>query len=150
MSIYKTLLEKAEKGKRCKIDLNNKDLWIGRKRYIEGGELCVDDDLITSEDFKEFNLDEDVWVAIKELYLEFKYSIPNENYSNHSYFKPLPYSDLTDGDLAYGKPRYYAQVALEGFILLAVLKKLIEWPYENKWFFQYEEENELILLKQWF
>lgn len=150
MSVYKTLLEKAENGSRYKINLNKKNLVIGRKNYIKDGECCVDDDLITAKDLKELGVEEqDFYEIVKQLYKRFKYSVPSENENRNYYFNPLPYSDLTDGDLAYGEPRHLAQAKLEGFILIASLCDMVKWENESHWFWQDENEKDLILMKNW-
>lgn len=150
MSVYKTLLGKAENGSRFKINLNKKNLVIGRKNYIKDGECCVDDDLITEEDLKELGFEgQNFYEIVKQLYKRFKYSVPSENETRNYYFNPLPYSDLTDGDLAYGEPRHLAQAMLEGFILIAGLCDMVKWKDESHWFWQDENEKDLILMKNW-
>ena len=150
MSVYKTLLEKAENGSRFKINLNKKNLVIGRKIYIKDGECCVDDYLITAEDLKELGVEgQDFYEVVKQLYKRFKYSVPSENENRNYYFSPLPFSDLTDGDLAYGEPRHLAQAMLEGFILIAGLCDMVKWKNESYWFWQDENEKDLIIMKNW-
>ena len=152
MSIYKTLLESADKGGRYKIDLNKKDLWIGRKQYIKEGVMQVEDELIDKHDLaRDFGIviNVDSWEVIKYLYKQYKVSVPNSKWKDKSYFKALPVDELTDADRAYNIDRKYGQAMLEGYILLASLAGWIEWQNEDQWFWQDEEDEDLIVLKQW-
>lgn len=156
MSIYGELLDSVEKGRKFKVDLVNKSLWINRKQIIEKGEIIHDEykgkDLIKRWDlalnYANSPLDEDPWNWIEVLYCEYKHSAPSKH-SNISYFKALPVEELTDADLAYGYDRDFAQCMLEGYILLASLKGWIQWQNDNHWFWQSTSDSECIVLKEW-
>lgn len=138
MSIYETLLERVESGKSFRIDLKKKSLWIGKKNYIKEGEVLVDEDLINEEGS---------WERVSELYEQFKHSVPHEG-DKEGYFVGLTVDELTDGELAFNVSRRYAQAALEGYVLLAGLKGVLQWKKNEHWFWQ-GDDKELIVLKEW-
>ena len=156
MSIYKELLDAVDNGKKFKVDLVNKSLWINKRQIIKKGEIVDDEDkrkeFIKKWDlalhFEAMPLNEDVWNMIEVLYCDYKHSAPSKH-SNRSYFKALPVEELTDADLAYGYDREFAQCMLEGYILLASLKGWIQWENDKHWFWQSESDKDLIILKEW-
>lgn len=153
MSIYEKLLRHADKGGRYRIDLNKKDLWIGRKHIIKGGEFD-DEELINNNDLKnvlgiEIDLSINTLNVIKYLYQEYKHSIPDSKWKDYSYFKSLSIEELTDDELAFNITRHLGQAMLEGYILLASLSGWIKWPNEEQWFWQDVEDENCIILKQW-
>lgn len=151
MSIYRELLNGVEANKKFKIDLNKKNLSVGGKEYIKGGELCVEESLIDKGDLDEYEIDVDDGIeAVKDLYTLFKYSTPSASRKGvKSYFLPLSLDELSDADLAYGLPRYYAMAMLEGYVLLAGMAGKIKWENESHYFWQDEFEKDLILFKNW-
>lgn len=154
MSIYKTLLLCADKGRSFKIDLNTKDLWIGKKHYIEKGVSKVEDELINKDDLKnvfgvDIDLSIDTWNVIKYLYQEYKHSVPNSRWKDNAYFKALDVAELTDDELAFNISRKFGEAMLTGYILLGGLMDWIEWKNDNHWFYQDDEDEDLIILKQW-
>lgn len=156
MSIYTELLDAVDNGKKFKVDLVNKSLWIDRKQIIEKGEIVHDEykskDLINECDlflhFAGSPLNEGTWSWIEFLYNEYKYSAPSKNSNKKSYFKALPVEELSDSDLAYGSDRDYSQAMLEGYILLGSIVGWIQWKNDNYWFWQ-GDDKELIVLKEW-
>lgn len=156
MSIYAKLLQAAKEGKYYKINLKTKSLKIQRKQYIGGGDVLVDDDLICNEDFEKFDiLVGDIqnmsWKnVVWHLYNIFKYSVPDKNYRDNSYFEALDESELTDGERAFGVPRHLAQAMLESYILLGSLAGWIKWDEpDDHWFYQCEDDKELIVMREW-
>lgn len=154
MSIYETLLRKADKGGRYKINLNKKDLWIGRKHYIKKGEVMHDEVLIDKDDLKnvlgiEVDLSKDTWNVVKYLYQKYKHSVPNEKWKDRSYFKALSVEELKDDELAFNITRNFGQAMLEGYILLASMIGWIKWQDEENWFWQDEEDENCIILRDW-
>lgn len=156
MSIYEDLLNAVSNGKKFKVDLINKSLWINKKQIIKeenvvyeqdkGKELIEKWDL--ASDFASMPLDENPWSCIETLYKEYKHSAPRENSNKKSYFKALPVDELTDADLAYGYDRGYSQAMLEGYILLGSLVGWISWEYGNNWFW-YGNDPELVIIRNW-
>ena len=155
-SIYTELLDAVDNGKKFKIDLVNKSLWINRKQIIKEGEIVHDEDkskdLINEWDlalhFAGSLLNENPWSWIEFLYNEYKHSAPSKHSNNRSYFKALPVEELSDADLAYGYSREFAQCMLEGYILLGSIVGWIQWDNNNHWFWQ-GEDKELIILREW-
>jgi hypothetical protein len=156
MSIYKDLLDAVDNGKKFKVDLVNKSLWINKKQIIKEGEIVHDEDkskdLIKEWDlalnFGSMPLDEYPFGVIEFLYNKYKHSAPREHSNKKSYFKALSVDELTDGDLAYGYDRDFAQAMLEGYILLGSIVGWIKWENDNHWFYQ-GKDKELIILKEW-
>ena len=157
MSIYTELLDAVDNGKKFKVDLVNKSLWINKTQIIKEGEIVNEKDkgkdLIKEWDlalhFRAMKLTEYPWDVIETLYKKYKYSAPDKHDNKKSYFKSLPFDELTDEDLAYGYDRNFAQAILEGYILFANLKGWLTWEYECYWFWQSDNDRELIILKEW-
>lgn len=157
MSIYTDLLDAVDNGKKFKVDLINKSLWINKKQIIKEGEIVNERDkskeLIEKWDlalnFASMSLDENPWSCIEILYKEYKHSIPSENSNKKSYFKALLVDELTDADLAYGYNRNYSQAMLEGYILLGSLKGWIKWEYGDHWFWKSDEDENLVIIRNW-
>lgn len=156
MSVYSELLDSVVKGKRFKVDLIEKSLWIDRKQIIRKGEIICGKDigkeLINKWDlysnFGGSSLDHNPWDWINVLYSEYKHSAPEKHSDNSSYFKALSVDDLSDADLAYGHNRKYSQAMLEGYILFGSLVGWIKWEHGNHWFYQ-GEDKDLVVLKNW-
>lgn len=156
MSIYKELINAVTEGMKFKINLVNKSLQIGKQKIIENGKvinkkyenmeliLPSDLELYFSMQFGTLNMS---FTIIERLYEDYKHSVPNENYSDTSYFKALSVDELTDGDLYSGEDRNLSQAKLEGYILLASLAGWFIWPNENHWF--WKGIDNLVVLKSW-
>ncbi len=152
MTIYKKLLDCADDERKYYINLNTKTLRIGKKNYIKDGEVKVDEDLIDKNDLSNIlgiEIKGNSYEVIKKLYKEFKHSIPRENYKSKSYFKALKEEELTLDELAFNFDRYFAQAMFEGYILLAGMKGWIEWKNDEYFFWQSEEDKNLVILKEW-
>lgn len=156
-SIYGELLDAVDKGKRFKVDLMEKSLWINKKQIIKKGEIVNEQDQ-SKEFIKEydlaleygsFSLSNSPWEVIEVLYTEFKKSVPGEHSNRKSYFKALPVDELTDAELAYGTDRDYAQARIEGYVLLASLIGWLKWEHGTHWFYQSPSDSELIVLRNW-
>ena len=156
MSIYTELLDAVDNGKKFKVDLVNKSLWINKTQIIKEGEIVNEKDkgkdLIKEWDltlhFGSMPLDEHPFGVIEFLYNKYKHSASREHSNKKSYFKALPVDELTDKDLAYGYDRDFAQAMLEGYILLSSIIGWIKFENDNHWFYQ-GKDKELIILKEW-
>ena len=157
MSIFTDLIEAVDKGKKFKVDLINKSLWINRTQIIKEGVIVNEKnkskDLIEEYDLEDYFgdyilLNKEPWKVIALLYKAYKYSIPSENSNTRSYFKALSVDELNDSDLFYNGTRNLMQAILEGYILLGSLKGWIKWKYDNHWFWQ-SEDKDLIVLRNW-
>ena len=157
MSIYKDLIDAVDKGKKFKVDLINKSLWINKQQIIKEGVIVNEQDkgkdLISPKDLLcigwENSLDANPWEWIEFLYQEFKHSAPKENSNKKSYFKALSVDDLTDDELAFNIDRDFGQAILEGYILLASLQGWLKWEHGCYWFWQSKEDEDLVIIKNW-
>ena len=157
MSIYTDLINAVSNGKKFRVDLIHKSLWIDKRQIIKGGEIVNEQDqgkeLIgiwnLALDYGSVPLDDDVWKVIEMLYHDFKHSVPSKNGMKKSYFKALPVDKLTDAELAYNADRSYCQAILEGYILLASLVGWLKWENGTHWFWKSETDEELVVLRQW-
>lgn len=137
----KEIKKRIENGLCSKINFKNRSLKLGRK------EIEVDFETELSEDFE---------TELFERFEKYKYSTPSEIASHRkSYFKCLPYEELTDSDLIYGENRELARFELEFFLLkeISLGRTWEEIRKLNKkvgWFYQNEKDPDLILLKSWF
>lgn len=152
MSIYKDLLDAVEKGRKFKVDLIDKSLWINKKQIIKKGEILNENKaFIETDDLKMYwahkSLDKDPWSWVELLYDTYKHSVPREHSNKRSYFKALPVDELLDRELAYNAERDYMQCILEGYILLASLQGFLKWEYGNQWFWQSDKDKDLVVLK---
>lgn len=156
MSIYMDLLNATKEGRRFKVDLTNKSLWIDRKPIIEKGVVLInannlieprDSAWFCSEQEKPFN--EHPWDWVEGLYHMYKHSVPGGHSNCKVYFKALPVDELSDVELAYNPERDFMQAALEGYILLASLQGWLQWQNETHWFWQCQNDKELVVLKDW-
>lgn len=152
MSIYKDLIDAADKGKKFKVDLINKSLWIGRKPVITEGkktdeskEFIEPGDLQCMGWVKPLNLDPWEWVEF--LYQEFKHSVPSEHSSKRSYFKALPVDELFDDEIAFNIDRNFGIALLEGYILCSSLQGWLKWNFGEFWYWQSDEDPELVVLR---
>lgn len=90
--------------------------------------------------------------TIEYLYEDYKNSIPKKINDDSKYFKAKSYEELTLKDLVNGKDRYKARQKLESFIVFikAFRKEDILDLFGDRFFWQSEEDPELILLRSWF
>ncbi|WP_346961328.1 hypothetical protein [Clostridium sp.] len=152
-SILKILINAVEQGHKVKIDLKQKNLWIGKRQLVVQGRSEEDKPFINKNDLsiEEFNYDlgENPWKWIEYLYNTFKHSVPSEhNQEKKTYFKGLSAEELTDNELAFNISRDIGQAMLEGYILCAGLQGWLKWNDDNQWFWQGQDKN-LVILKDW-
>ena len=80
MSIYTNLLDAVDNGKKFKVDLVNKSLWIDKKQIIKEGEIVHEQykskELIEEWDLEdwgiEMEIDKNPWKLIEFLYDKYK------------------------------------------------------------------------------
>ena len=159
MSIYKDLIDAVDNGKKFKVDLINKSLWINRKQIIKEGVIVHEQskgkNLIEPDDLHDLHctiglegsLNENPWSWIELLYKEFKYSVPKENSNKRSYFKALSVDELTEAELIFNINRDLGQALLEGYILLASLNDWLKWIHGDYWFYQSKNDENLVVLR---
>lgn len=149
MSIYVEMLHRVESGDRFHIDLEKRTMKVGGETIIDNGVYDTSKALYEDEIYSP----EVLLHMIRELYRNYKYSLPSERSDNkrRKYFKALPVDELTDEQLVLGIPREMAQYALEAFILCTILSGDFVWDeaLHGKWFFQHPSDPDLIILKSW-
>ena len=153
MSIYEELLRRADKGKRVTIDLEKKNLWLGRQQIIAEGDVLDESELIDKDDLKnvfgeEIDLSADCWNVVSYLFNEYKHSRPSEGRKYSRYFKALESKELSDEELAFNCDRRFAQAMIEGYVLCASLQGWLKWENDSHWFWQ-GKDRECIVVKQW-
>lgn len=156
MSIYMDLIEAVKNGKKFKVDLIHKSLWINKKQIIEkrvvlneATKLIEPQDSAMFTPERELLFNEYPWTWVERLYTMYKRSAPSENSNNRSYFQALPLDELTDVDLAYNPDRNFMQAVLEGYVLLASLQGWLRWEFDNNWFWQCPSDKNLVVMKNW-
>lgn len=138
-SVYLQAVEAARNGKKVKVNLVDKSLKIGKEYLIDDGVYNGTDNFGV--------LVPDQWLMLKELYDDYKRSVPHESDNNRkSYFYAVPVKELTLADMVDGEDRYVAQVRLETYVLLAGLQGLLDF---QGWFYQDPEDKEFVILKSW-
>lgn len=143
-TIYEQALAKVENGSRFRVNFQNRSLKIDGKYVIKDGkydgELGVE---LTDSPLEQ----------ITQLYTRYQHSLPSERSENKRkcYFKSLPEHLLNDEDMLYGRSREYTQIALELYVLGAILNGSLKWDDFAKglWFWQSPENKDLILLREW-
>ena len=149
MSIYLKMLERVENGERFHINFEKRIMKVGGETIIDKGEYDTSKKLYDGEIYSP----EVLLHMIRELYRNYKYSLPSERSDNKrkKYFKSLSIDELTDEQLILGHPREVAQFALEAFVLFTILTGDFEWDEElhGKWFYQRPSDPDLIILRSW-
>ena len=149
MYIYQEALEMVESGEPFYIDFEKRIMKVGRNKIIDNGEYDTSKVLHGYEIYSPQVL----LHMIRELYRNYKYSLPSERSDNkrRKYFKALSVDELTDEQLIVGMPREVAQFALEAFVLCTILNGDFVWDEElhGKWFYQHHSDPDLIILRSW-
>jgi len=143
-NIYKESIEKVEQGSRFSVNFIEHSLKIDCKDIIKNGQF----DGCLGIEPSDFSLAE-----IERLYHRYNHSIPSARSDNkrRNYFRALPEHELDDEDMLYGEHRETAQIALELYLLIAIINQSIVWDEfaKDKWFWQSPNEPSLIILKKW-
>lgn len=143
-NIYKESIEKVEQGSRFSVNFIEHSLKIDGKYIIKNGQF----DGCLGIEPSDFSLAE-----IERLYHRYNHSIPSARSDNkrRNYFRSLPEHELDDEDMLYGEHRETAQIALELYLLIAIINQSIVWDEfaKDKWFWQSPNEPSLIILKKW-
>ena len=149
MCIYHEMLERVESGERFHINFEKRTMKVGGEVIIDNGEYDTSKELYNGEIYSP----EVLLHMIRELYRNYKYSLPSERSDSKrkKYFKALSVDELTDEELIVGIPREVAQYALEAFILCTILSGDFVWDEEimGKWFYQRPSDPDLIILRSW-
>lgn len=143
MAIYEEFLSRVENGERFSINLEKRNLKVGKTYLIKEGKWDETKELCS------ISLQNPI-PYIEELYADYKYSCPSERSESRrkNYFKALPVEELTDAQMINGMNREYAKARLEGFVLCVILQGTMPWN-ANNWFWQSKNDADLIILKKW-
>jgi hypothetical protein len=152
MSIYYEFIERVTNGECFCIDFENRNMKVGKDFLIKEGVYDSSKELF-DDMWKMYDV-RVVICFIKELYAQYKYSLPSERSDNkrRKYFKALPMEEITDEQLMVAERREVACAALEGFVLCMILSGQLVWDeeiMEGKWFYQSKTDPDLVLLRSW-
>lgn len=153
MSIYLELLERVENGESFYVDFEKRTIKVGRDFLIKNGEYDYSKELLGVLYGEPYDI-ESILKVIKQLYMNYKYSLPSERSDSKrkKYFKALTINELTDEELIRANRRESAQAALEGYILCSILSNYLTWNEDimnGKWFWQSLDDPDLVILRKW-
>ena len=153
MSIYLELIERVDNGETSSVDFEKRTMKVGKDYLIKNGEYDTSRELFAKLYDEPYSV-HSVLHMIKELYHNYKYSLPSERSDNkrRKYFKALSIDELTDEQLMVAQRREPAQAALEGFVLCSIIAGHLVWDESvmgGKWFYQRPSDPDLIILKSW-
>ena len=151
MSIYLELVERVDNGETFHIDFEQRTMKIGKEYLIKNGEYDETRELFGTLYDEPYSL-QAVLHMIRELYKNYKYSLPSERSDNkrRKYFKALSVDELTDEQLIRANKRETTQAALEGFILCSIVAGHLVWDEDvmnGKWFYQSVNDPDLVILR---
>lgn len=153
MSIYLELVERVSNGEPFHIDLEKRNMKVGKEYLIKDGEFDKEQVLL-GESFANIHNLTDLLFELEVLYRVYKYSLPSERSDNKrkKYFKALPMEEITDEQLMVAERRETSQAALEGFVLCMIVSGQLVWDeniMNGKWFWQNQTDPDLVLLRNW-
>lgn len=141
------LYKKVSQGDPFYVNLKERTVRVGKKLYRP-------EDI---EEFTDFGAlsdmsEKDMLDVILSEYETYKHSVPSERSDSHrkSYFKALPYEELSDDDILYGAPREFSRFVLEVSFLRVVLSGKLKWHDEwGTWFWQSPDDKDFVILREW-
>ena len=146
MMIYNSTIERVRKGAKFRVHLESRTLIVNGKKVIDNG--IYEGELGIPPISLESSL-----AMIEHLYGQYKHSVPSERSERKRkrYFKALPEEQLEDDDMRYGLLRDEAQIRLELAVLCLVINGSLVWDEHRmgKWFWQSDNDKDLIILRQW-
>lgn len=146
MTIYEELIERVSNGETFHIDFEKRTIKTGKNYLIKYGAYDISKKLI--------NTSGENILIIEKLYQEYQTSFPSKRSENKckKYFKALPIEELTIDDIVGVQSREVAQCKLEGYILCSILNGDFKWDEDvmgHGWFWQSENNKDLIILRKW-
>ena len=153
MSIYLELIERVSNGEAFSIDFEKRNMKVGKEYLIKNGEYDTSRVLFPKLYDEPYSLNA-VLHQIRELYRNYKYSLPSERSDSkrRKYFKALSIDELTDEQLMRAQKREETCAALEGFVLCSIVAGHLVWDDEvmqGSWFWQSRSDSDLVLLRSW-
>ena len=151
MAIYQELIERVDNGETFCVDFEKRTIKVGKEYLINNEDNYTSEDLFGKLYDEPYSLHV-VLHVIRDLYKNYKYSLPSERSDSKrkKYFKALSVDELTDEQLMCAWKRETAQAALEGFILCSIIAGHLTWDedvMEGKWFYQSKNDSDLVILK---
>ncbi len=148
-TIEEMALNLIRQGKPYCIDLQKRNLMVGKEYLIKDGKSCVG--LPMSMFMYET---EDLLGIVGVLYTMYKNSIPStksESQKDKRYFEALREEELPDDAMLYGINREEAAFELEMFLLRGIIYGF-KWDEKlmGKWFYQSPKDKDLVMLRSWF
>lgn len=141
------LYNKVSEGSKFYVNFKERTIRVGKKLYrpedIEGFT-----DFGALSDMSE----KDALDTLTAMYETYKHSVPSERSDSHkkSYFKALPYEELSDDHILYGARREFSRFMLEVSFLRAVLSGKLKWHDEwGSWFWQSPYDKDFVILREW-
>ena len=152
MSIYLELIQRVSEGETFHINFEKRNMKVGDDYLIKDGEFDESKELLPKL-YESYDLYSALHM-IRELYRNYKYSLPSERSDNkrRKYFKALPMEEITDEQLMVAERREITQAALEGLVLCLIVSGQLVWDEEimqGKWFWQSKSDPDLVLLRSW-
>jgi len=89
---------------------------------------------------------------IEELYETYKFSTPTEGDDPNAYFYAMRSSEMTDAELVLGADRFESKVALELFVLDAIVSHTLYWDKSimgGNWYWKSKKDPDLVILREW-
>lgn len=153
MSICLELIERVDNGETFNVDFEKRTMKVGKDYLIKNGEYDTSRELFNKFYDEPYSVHV-VLHQIRELYRNYKHSLPSERSDNKRkrYFKALSIDELTDEQLMCADKRETTQAALEGFVLCSIIAGHLVWDEEvmgGKWFYQHPSDPDLIILRSW-
>lgn len=140
----KELYDKVSQGSKFYVNFKERTVRVDKKAY-DIKDVEWDKDL---SDLSE----KDILDVLTAAYETYKHSVPSERSDSHrkSYFKALPYEELSDDDILYGIPREFSRFTLEISFLIAVSSEMLKWNNEwGTWFWQSPDDKDFVILREW-
>ena len=152
MSIYLELIERVSNGEFFHIDFEKRNMKVGKDYLIKEGQFD-ETNVLFPKMYEPYDLYSALHM-IRELYKNYKYSLPSERSDNKrkKYFKALPMEEITDEQLMIAERREITQAALEGLVLCLIVSGQLVWDedvMQGKWFWQSKSDPDLVILRSW-
>ena len=168
MTVYDVLVELSKshcrfKGKRTgyadllKFDLKNKTVSNGNIVIIKNGKVVLDE--LKLSDGREYtglksmeliHKSDDFYEELETIYEQYYSSVPSQNtqFSKNN-FVAKDINHLSLHEMIDGIPRIEAQYRLEAFVLLNAACGQIPWANEHHFYWQSNNNKQLIIYSEW-
>ena len=156
MQSHKSISGKLGHTDTLMFNLQNKTIHNGVISFVDNGVLVCDRIELTDGTTYEFTgkelvrSDEDFYETVEKLYHNFKYSVPTkrDNKCRGNFTAKHP-DDLSFDQLMNGEKRPIARCKLEAYVILMAMTGQINWKNNKHFFWQSNNDKELILFREW-